>query len=154
MDSKLPAFRGILEYFISFHKKFKKIFDSPDAHEEPLPGEWNTKLNSLQKMLVLKAIRSDKLTAALQNYITEQIGKEYITPPTFRLSSCFKDSSNISPLIFVLSSGSDPIASFNKLCQEMDMTARQDMISLGQGQAKKAEAKIANGMVKGWWVLL
>lgn len=154
MDSKLPAFRGILEYFISFHKKFKKIFDSPDAHEEPLPGEWNTKLNSLRKMLVLKAIRSDKLTAALQNYITEQIGKEYITPPTFRLSSCFKDSSNISPLIFVLSSGSDPIASFNKLCQEMDMTARQDMISLGQGQAKKAEAKIANGMVKGWWVLL
>jgi len=54
----------------------------------------------------------------------------------------------------VLSSGSDPIASFNKLCQEMDMTNRQDMISLGQGQAKKAEAKIANGMVKGWWVLL
>jgi dynein heavy chain len=47
MDSRLPAFRGILEYFISFHKKFKKIFDSPDAHEEPLPGEWNTKLNSL-----------------------------------------------------------------------------------------------------------
>lgn len=34
------------------------------------------------------------------------------------------------------------------------MTNRQDMISLGQGQAKKAEAKIANGMVKGWWVLL
>lgn len=28
------------------------------------------------------------------------------------------------------------------------------MISLGQGQAKKAEAKIANGMVKGWWILL
>ena len=60
----------------------------------------------------------------------------------------------MSPIIFVLSSGSDPIASFKKLCEEMDMTNRQDMISLGQGQAKKAEAKIANGMVKGWWVLL
>lgn len=47
MDTNLPLFSGILEYFINFHKKFKKIFDSPNAHEEPLPGEWNTKLNSL-----------------------------------------------------------------------------------------------------------
>ena len=54
----------------------------------------------------------------------------------------------------MLSSGSDPIASFKKLCEENDMLNRQDMISLGQGQAKKAEAKIANGMVKGWWILL
>jgi len=44
--SKLPAFTGIDSYFIEFHKKFKKIFDCPDAHEEPLPGEWNEKLNS------------------------------------------------------------------------------------------------------------
>jgi hypothetical protein len=47
MDTKLPAFAGILEYFINFHKKFKKVFDSTTAHEEALPGEWNTKLNSL-----------------------------------------------------------------------------------------------------------
>lgn len=74
MDTKLPIFSGILEYFINFNKKFKKIFDSVNAHEEPLPGEWNTKLNSLQKMLVLKSIRPDKITAAVQNYISEQIG--------------------------------------------------------------------------------
>lgn len=71
MDTKLPIFAGILEYFINFHKKFKKIFDSVNAHEEPLPGEWNTKCNSLQKMLILKSIRPDKITAAVQNYISE-----------------------------------------------------------------------------------
>lgn len=65
MDTKLPAYAGILEYFINFHKKFKKIFDAQEAHEEPLPGEWNTKLNSLQKMLILKSIRPDKVTAAI-----------------------------------------------------------------------------------------
>jgi hypothetical protein len=31
---------------MEFSKKFKKIFDAPEAHEEPLPGEWNEKLNS------------------------------------------------------------------------------------------------------------
>ena len=43
---KLIAFKGIDTYFIEYHKKFKKIFDAPEAHEEPLPGEWNHKLNS------------------------------------------------------------------------------------------------------------
>ena len=45
--NNLPAFKGIDTYFIEFNKKFKKIFDAPEAHLEPLPGEWNEKLNSL-----------------------------------------------------------------------------------------------------------
>lgn len=31
----------------------------------PLPGEWNKKLNSFQKLLVLKSIRPDKMTLAI-----------------------------------------------------------------------------------------
>lgn len=34
------------------------------------------------------------------------------------------------------------------------MMSRFDTISLGQGQAKKAEAKLENGRNKGWWILL
>lgn len=69
--SKLDVFKGIDSYFIEFHKKFKKIFDATEAHEEKMPGEWDDKLNSFQKMIVLKAIRSDKVTSAIQNYISE-----------------------------------------------------------------------------------
>jgi dynein heavy chain len=43
---QLKAFKGITEYFKSFHKKFKKIFDAEKPHEEPMPGDWNSKLNS------------------------------------------------------------------------------------------------------------
>jgi dynein heavy chain len=60
----------------------------------------------------------------------------------------------VSPLIFVLSSGSDPIASFKKLCEENDMLNRQDMISLGQGQAPKAEKEIEKARITGGWALL
>lgn len=69
--SKLDVFKGIDSYFIEFHKKFKNIFDATEAHEEKMPGEWDDKLNSFQKMIVLKAIRSDKVTSAIQNYISE-----------------------------------------------------------------------------------
>jgi dynein heavy chain len=69
--SQLEAFKGIDSYFIEFHKKFKKIFDATEAHEEKMPGEWEDKLNSFQKMVLLKAIRADKVSSAIQNYITE-----------------------------------------------------------------------------------
>jgi len=154
MDNNLPIFKGLLDYFVNFHKKFKKIFDSLTPEEEPMPGEWDKKLNSFQKIILLKSIRADKVTLALQNYICEQIGKKYVTPPTFRLDACYRDSSNVTPLIFVLSTGSDPIATFMNLVETNSMMNRKQSISLGQGQAKKAETMIAQGMSRGEWILL
>jgi len=55
--AQLETYKGIDTYFIEFHKKFKKIFDSPDAHREKMPGDWEDRLDSFQKLLVLKAIR-------------------------------------------------------------------------------------------------
>ena len=153
MDT-LPAFEGITEYFINFHKKFKKVFDSVEAHEEPMPGDWNTKLNSFQKMILLKAIRPDKVTEAVKNYITEKVGRKYIEPPTMRLDACYRDMSNITPLVFVLSPGSDPVGPFMSFVDKMDMRSRLETISLGQGQDKKAEKMIETGKVTGNWVLL
>jgi len=72
--AQLPAFAGVDTYFIEYHKKFKKIFDATEAHLEPMPGEWDTKLNSFQKMILLKAVRSDKISQAIQNFIIEKLG--------------------------------------------------------------------------------
>ena len=151
---KLPAFVGIDSYFMEFNKKFKKIFDAQEAHEEPIPGEWNDKFNSFQKMIVLKAIRPDKICHAIQNYVIEKIGKKFVDPPTFKIQPCYKDSSNFSPLIFVLSAGTDPVKDFKAFAEEEGMWNKTEMISLGQGQGKKAERLIEDAKVKGGWVLL
>ncbi len=42
------------------------------------------------------------------------MGQRFIIAPTFDLSKCYKDASITSPLIFVLSAGSDPVADFIK----------------------------------------
>jgi dynein heavy chain len=59
------------------------------------------------------------------------MGKEFIEPPTFDLQACYFDSSNVSPLIFVLSAGTDPVADFKKLADEMGMNDKIDLVSLG-----------------------
>jgi dynein heavy chain, axonemal len=151
---KLEVFRGIESYFIEFHKKFKKIYDATEAHKEKLPGEWDERLNSFQKMIFLKALRADKVTSAIQDFIVEQIGQSFIEPPTFNLGACYNDSSNITPLIFVLSAGSDPIADFRKYAEEVNMLDKIELVSLGQGQAPKAERAIEKAKATGGWCLL
>lgn len=72
----------------------------------------------MQKLIFLKLIRPDKLIPSIQNFIQEKLGQPFIVIPVFDLGKCFKDSSVITPLVFVLSSGSDPISDFMKFAEE------------------------------------
>lgn len=82
------------------------------------------------------------------------MGEKFIVAPTFNLSACYRDSAIVTPLIFVLSSGSDPVADFLKFADEMQMNDRYKSISLGQGQGKKAKDLVEIAYNKGYWVLL
>lgn len=53
---------------------------------------------------------------------------------TADLSLVFKDSSPNTPLIFVLSVGTDPAADLYKFAEEMRFSKKLSAISLGQGQ--------------------
>ena len=75
-------------------------------------------------------------------------------PPTLNLAKSFKDSSVTSPLIFVLSTGSDPVSDYLRFADEMNMSKKQASISLGKGQDKKAERLIEDAASRGGWVLL
>lgn len=54
-------------------------------------------------------------------------------PPVFNLAKSYKDSSITTPLIFVLSVGSDPVADFERFANEMNMSKKTEKISLGRG---------------------
>ena len=154
MSSNLPALKGIDEYFIKNHLLFKKIFDSVEPQNEPMPGEWDEKLNSFQKLIVLKSLRPDKITLAVQNFVVEMLGQPFVEPPVFNLNKSYKDSSITTPLIFVLSKGSDPVASFERFAEESNMSKKCEKISLGRGQGPKAEVMINENLNRGGWVLL
>ncbi|KAH0630033.1 hypothetical protein JD844_012597 [Phrynosoma platyrhinos] len=150
--TNLPNFSQFANDFVANLYAFRIIFDSAEPHREPLPGIWDTKLDSFQKLLVLRCLRGDKVTNAMQDFVAANLGERFIEPQTANLSVVFKESAATTPLIFVLSPGTDPAADLYKFAEEMKFSKKLSAISLGQGQGPRAEAMMRSGMERGKWV--
>ncbi|KAI5607103.1 dynein heavy chain 1, axonemal, partial [Silurus asotus] len=150
--SSLPNFTGLTQTFSRDEAEYRRIFDSSQPHREPLPAEWENKLDSFQRMLVLRCLRLDCLTHGLQDFVSAQLGQRFIEPQTSDLSAVFNESSVSTPLIFVLSPGTDPAADLYKFADVMKFSKKMSAISLGQGQGPWAESMMQCAMEKGQWV--
>jgi len=153
--TELSSFSGIHESIKRLENGWKKIYDSNEPQTVEVPGEWNTKLNHFQKIVVLRCIRPDKVVPAVQEFVTTEFGKHYIEPPPFDLAKSFEDSTCCTPVIFVLSPGSDPTISLLKFADDQGFSgSRLSSLSLGQGQGPIAMKMIEKGIKEGTWVVL
>lgn len=153
--SEIPVFDKIHKSIKETDAGWKKIYDSNEPQLVELPQEWHAKLNDFQKIVVLRCIRSDKIVPAVQNFVTNKFGKKYIEPPPFDLAKSFEDSSCCTPVIFVLSPGSDPMVSLLKFADDQGFSgAKLSSLSLGQGQGPIAMKMIEKGVKEGTWVVL
>ncbi|XP_046687492.1 LOW QUALITY PROTEIN: dynein axonemal heavy chain 1-like [Homalodisca vitripennis] len=145
----LPNFHKFVETFSLHIARYKEIFDSPDPHQQPIPV---TELDEFQKLLVLKCLRPDKVTQAMQQLVAERLGQRFIEPQTSDLAMVYKEATPNTPLVFVLSTGTDPAADLYKFADKMKMSKRLMSISLGQGQGPVAEKMFIEAMEIGNWV--
>ncbi|XP_060913896.1 dynein axonemal heavy chain 12 [Labrus mixtus] len=153
--SDLPSLQGIKEAFIKSPEDFKPIYDSKEPCNTPLPTPWCEELNELQKMIIVRCLRQDKIVPAVTQYVTGKLGKKFVQPPPFDLSKSYLDSNSTIPLVFVLSPGADPMASLLKFANYKNMDgAKFQSISLGQGQGPIAAKMISTAMQDGTWVCL
>ena len=116
--------------------EWKKLYDASTPQDHKLPSPYNV-LTGLDKMIVLRCFRPDKIVPAVQDFIVDNLGQSYIEPPTFDLTGSFADSNCCAPLIFVLSPGADPMMALLKFGEDRGYTQAGgtiQTISLGQGQ--------------------
>jgi dynein heavy chain len=105
-----------------------------------------------QRLLLLRALRLDKVEAGVARFVAQRIGDRFIEPPPLNLAQCFADSTVSQPLIFVLSPGSDPMTSLLKFAS--DQGVEIESVSLGQGQGPIAAKAMRKAFAAGSWVVL
>ncbi|KAI9097032.1 dynein heavy chain and region D6 of dynein motor-domain-containing protein [Phlyctochytrium arcticum] len=150
--SEFPAFAGLREHFDV--AEWKTWLDSSEPQDMPLPGKWAA-VTEFQKMLVVRALRPERIVPAVQDFVKVKLGHKFIEPPTFDLAASFEDSSHRAALIFILSPGVDPMSQLLKFADDKGFGGQKCLsISLGQGQGPLAAAMVKEAQKAGTWVVL
>lgn len=151
---KIGAFKGLADSFESNSSEWQAWYrsDDPPPEKLPPPGEWQSKRDDFQQMCVLRCLRPDRVVFAARTFIANNLGQQYTEPPPFDLKAIFGQSTCISPLIFVLSPGVDPIVTLQGLSKNLD--AELEILALGQGQTPIALELLKKGVKNGNWVFL
>lgn len=75
-------------------------------------GHWNTRLTSFAKLMLIKFFAEERVITAIQDFVILNIGKQFVENPPVQISELYDSMTEKSPLVFVLSTGSDPMGAF------------------------------------------
>ena len=100
----------------------------------------------------MRSVRDDRMILAAQDYIAGAIGTRFVDSRPLDLRAVEEEASCRSPIIAILSQGSDPTALIMDLARKKKKTVKS--ISLGQGQEPAARKLINTGVTQGSWVML
>uniref|UniRef100_A0A3P8W3I0 Uncharacterized protein n=1 Tax=Cynoglossus semilaevis TaxID=244447 RepID=A0A3P8W3I0_CYNSE len=108
----------------------------------PVPMKYEENLSTFQKLLLLRCFRVDRVYRAVTDYVTVTMGENFDT--------IYEQSTPSSPIIFILSPGSDPASDLMKLAERSGFGGSKfKFLAMGQGQ-EKARRSFARGQ----WLML
>merc|ERR1739838_6622 len=154
--SEMEEFRNLDRDIEGSAKRWKKLVESEAPEKEKLPQEWKNK-NALQKLCIMRALRPDRMTYAVRDFVEEKLGSEYAETRGIPFEKSFEETGPQTPTFFILSPGVDPLADVEKLGKKLGFTMENKKlhnVSLGQGQEVVAEAALDLAAEKGHWVIL
>ncbi|KAG2377570.1 hypothetical protein C9374_009086 [Naegleria lovaniensis] len=146
----IPEFRNIHLQIENNEDQWKKFYFSASPENEAIPDF--SSLSTFHRLLLIRCIRMDRTMNACSSYIIDTLGQQFVDSISLNLEETWKESSPITPIVCLLSQGSDLTGSIEKLAQHLKMTI--DRVSMGQGQKEKAQELIKNAIANGGWVLL
>uniref|UniRef100_A0A3P8TGW6 Dynein, axonemal, heavy polypeptide 9 like n=1 Tax=Amphiprion percula TaxID=161767 RepID=A0A3P8TGW6_AMPPE len=149
-------FRGLDRDIEGSPKRWKKLVESECPEKEKFPQEWKGK-SSLQKLIMMRALRPDRMTYALRNFVEEKLGVKYTEGRKTEFAKSFRESGPASPVFFILSPGVDPLKDMESLGRKLGFTidlGKLHNVSLGQGQETVAEVAMEKAAKEGHWVIL
>ncbi|PIK39300.1 dynein beta-heavy chain [Apostichopus japonicus] len=152
----MEEFRNLDRDIEGSAKRWKKFVESECPEKEKFPQEWKNK-TSLQKLCMMRALRSDRMTYAVSAFIEEKLGAKYVENRAVEFAKSYEETDPATPVFFILSPGVDPLKDVEALGKKLGFAIDNGNfhnVSLGQGQEIVAEQAMDLAAKEGHWVVL
>ncbi|XP_050426983.1 dynein axonemal heavy chain 10-like [Adelges cooleyi] len=127
--------------------------DMPESADPP--GMYSNFRTPFHKLMLLRCFRVDRVYQAISNYVALTMGETFITPPFVSYDAIYEQTLPTTPVIFILSPGSDPTMDLMKLADRCGIPSNMfKFLSLGQGQEPMAFSLLNSSMELGCWLML
>lgn len=156
MLSLIDGYRGIDKDLEQSTKRWKMFIESESPERNKLPGEWKNR-NPFQKLCIIRTLRPDRMIYAAVVCVEDIMGKQFVQSRMISFADSFEETSSVTPVLFILSRGVDPLTDVERLGNKMGFSSDHNNfhnVSLGQGQESVAETALSIASREGHWVIL
>lgn len=116
LSSDFPnSFQNLPRQLETGTEQWQQWYDLDAPESVTFPFDYKETLSPFQILMLLRCFRIDRVYRAVSDYITNVMGEEYIMPPVISLDNILDQSSPLTPVVFILSPGSDPTSELMKL---------------------------------------
>uniref|UniRef100_A0A8B9E7P0 Cytoplasmic dynein 2 heavy chain 1 n=1 Tax=Anser cygnoides TaxID=8845 RepID=A0A8B9E7P0_ANSCY len=129
-------------------------FSQSSVCEQEFPSTIVKRISLFQQVLVVQAVRPDRLQSAMALFACKALGIKELSPSPLNLKRLYKETLEIEPILIIISPGADPSQELQELASVERDTECYHQIAMGQGQADLAIQTLKECARNGEWLCL
>jgi dynein heavy chain 2 len=129
-------------------------FRTASECERQLPPQVDQKLTAAQKLIVVKALRPDRLYSAMKMFAETLLGLAELSPPALDLKQVAAEAGASECILILTTPGADPTGELRELARSTIGLERLHEVPMGQGQQTLAIGQLRECARSGDWLCL
>ncbi|XP_059389922.1 dynein cytoplasmic 2 heavy chain 1 isoform X3 [Carassius carassius] len=129
-------------------------FSQSSCCEQEIPPPIAKKISLFQQVLVVQALRPDRLQSAMAAFACQALGMRELSPPPLNLKRLYEETLESEPVLLIISAGADPSQELLELAGQIVGRENYHELAMGQGQADAALQTLRECVRSGEWLCL
>ncbi|EMP37963.1 Cytoplasmic dynein 2 heavy chain 1 [Chelonia mydas] len=131
-----------------------RTFSQSSTCEQDFPSIVAKNISLFQQVLVVQAVRPDRLQSSMAVFACKALGIKELSPPPLNLKRLYKETLEIEPILIIISPGADPSQELQELASVERHGECYHQVAMGQGQADLAIQTLKECARNGEWLCL
>jgi dynein heavy chain 2 len=124
------------------------------APEADFPGDVAASTPAFRRVLLVAALRPDRLLSALQAFACDALGVPSVSPSPTPLRALLAESAPLTPILMMTTTGADPTRELTEFAGATVGRDRYHELAMGGGQQEAALALLRRAAAGGEWLCL